>query len=69
MARHLIPSAYVTFDKTAGTVSFKGHHGKEKVLLITDTTAAKTLYQFNSQNYKGAWSFSEVTELTTINLD
>jgi len=69
MARHLIPSAYVTFDKTAGTVSFKGHHGKEKVLLITDTTAAKTLYQFNSQNYKGTWSFSEVTELTTINLD
>jgi hypothetical protein len=69
MARHLIPSAYVTFDKDAGTVSFKGHHSKEKVLLITDVTAAKTLYQFNSQNYKGSWSFSELTEMTTINLD
>jgi hypothetical protein len=69
MARHLIPAAYVNFDKTAGTVSFKGHHSEEKVLLITDVTAAKTLYQFNSQNYKGQWSFSETTERTTINLD
>ena len=68
MARHLIPSAYVTFDKNAGTVSFKGHYSKEKVLLITDVTAAKTLYQFNSQNYKGTWSFSEITEHTTVNL-
>lgn len=69
MARHLIPSAYVTFDKSAGTVSFKGHYNKEKVLLITDVTAAKTLYQFNSQNYKGSWSFDEANEKTTVNLD
>ena len=69
MARHLIPSAYVEFDKTAGTVSFKGNYGKEKILLITDVTAAKTLYQFNSRNFMGDHSFSEITEFTTINLD
>lgn len=69
MARHLIPSAYVTFDKANGTVSFKGNYGKETVLLITDVTAAKTLYQFNSRNFMGSWAFSETTEETTITLD
>jgi len=69
MARHLIPSAYVTFDKANGTVSFNGNHHKENILLITDVTAAKTLYQFNSRNFMGSVAFSEATEQTTVTLD
>ena len=68
MARHLIPSAYVTFDKAAGTVTFRGNYDKQDILLITDVTSGKTLYQFNSQNYKGTRTFDETTEKTTVNL-
>ena len=69
MARKLIPSAYVTFDKTAGTVTFNGNHNKEAILLITDVTAMKTLYQFNSRNFMGSVYFDEATEKTTVTLD
>lgn len=68
MARHLIPSAYVTFDKDAGTVTFRGNYDKQDILLITDVTAGKTLYQFNSPNFKGTRTFDETSEKTTVNL-
>jgi hypothetical protein len=48
MAKKLIPFAEYEFDATSSSIIIKGNIQLEKLLLITNVTANKTIYQFNN---------------------
>jgi hypothetical protein len=69
MAKKLIPLSGYQFLKDESQIRIDGNYQLEQILLITNITAGKPLYQFNSARF-GSQSriFNEETEQTVINL-
>lgn len=66
MAKKLVPFSDYTVDKAFNQINIKGNVHKEKILLITNVTAGKTIYQFNDPALSGTVIYNAETEETTI---
>lgn len=66
MAKRLIPFSDYTVDTALNTVVIKGNIQKEKLLLITDITSGKTIYQFNDPNLGATLVYDKQQEETVL---
>jgi len=67
MAKTLLHSSEYLVEKESNRIQYNGNISLEKLLLITNVTANKVIYQFNDPNKGGTTSF--LTQENQTNLD
>ena len=68
MAKKLIPSSEFTFSKESNQILLNGNIHKNRILLITDVSSNKTIYQFNNPLKGGATFYDQAEEQTVLSL-
>ena len=68
MAKTLLHSSKYTVDKSTNSIQYKGNIGLEKILLITNVTANKVVYQFNDPALGGEVFYLNQDDESTLQL-
>tara|TARA_B100000212_G_scaffold261468_1_gene201349 strand:- start:5773 stop:11604 length:5832 start_codon:yes stop_codon:yes gene_type:complete len=68
MAKTLLHSSKYTVDKATNSIQYKGNIGLERILLITNVTANKVVYQFNDPLLGGEVFYLNQDDESTLQL-